>query len=157
MGKKRQANENANIFKIKWMMETIIDGEMPFLRCQCMWMFFLAQQWLKPVFTSLTSLSNFSARKCCRERNECTSFVAVLGLCGEWWQEQQYNVEKQVFLDLPCDYEHCLKNATAAISVIVRTIYVRNFSQFVITNIRSYRKARFWKYILKNTRRIPEN
>ncbi len=32
----------------------------------------------------LDVIQKFSARQCCRERNECTPFVAVLELYGEW-------------------------------------------------------------------------
>ncbi len=82
----------------------------------------------------------FSARTCCRERNECTSFVDVLELYVEWRQAQQFNV-KRVFFDLSCAYEHCLANVKAhkfSMSCRSGIMLVSNFSESVIINIRSF-------------------
>ncbi len=50
---------------------------------------------IKASFHLLDGIKNFSARKRGKDRNKCTSFVAVLELYGEWRQAYQF----------PCAYE----------------------------------------------------
>ncbi len=52
-------------------------------------------QFFRQVFTSSTSINNFSAMQCCRERNKWKLFAAMSKLCGSWW------------VDLLCAYERC--------------------------------------------------